>query len=354
RAAFSETALTAYLAEAWSRGQGPAAFARVRAANTLHSQALTHLSVPFMGRTAERMRVFEEADLAEVRRVERLVQTRSPTLLEKPGLTQFLLNRTPYALARDAFAMVKDLDVGSLTVSQAVGGLAAWAEASDLFSPEENPFARFAALPERLILPAVVKAGDDFFLTSGPDGSAHLETSIRAGLALIRLGQSSEKPMFVGIGQSLVLGALRLADSFGFMPGTVVVRNGAVADRLDVLAPEDLYPLVAGNPYYPRQVSFYREVGPGSWMWTSSPSVTVSATAERMIWTVEYPVRGVHFMAAYGVLPFTRMQLYGVDYPMDPAFETYDASGYLYRRAANVVYFKMLHRTRIEEIRMFF
>lgn len=354
KAAFSEAALTAYLAEAWSRGQGPAALEGVQAANTLHAGSLTYLSVPFLGRTVERMRAFEEADLLEVKRLERLVQARSPELLEKPGLVRFLLDRAPYALARDAFQMVGALDLGSLTVAQAVGGLAAWAEAEDLFEAGENPFARFSGIPERQILPAVVRAGDGYFLASGPDGSVDLAASIRAGLSLIRLGDVTAKTMFTGIGQSLVLGALRLADPLGFLPRTVVVRNGAVADRLEVLTPEEIYPLVAGNPYYPREVSFFKEVGPGAWMWTCSPKVSISATSERMVWTLEFPEQGVHYIAAYGVKPFAKMQLYGLDYPMDPAFENYNASGYLYRRASNVVYFKMRHKSRTEDIRMYY
>lgn len=351
---FSEAALTAYLAEAWSRGQGPSAFERVQAANDLHAGSLTYLSVPFLGRTTDRMRAFEEADLLEVKRLERLVQTRNPSLLEKPGLVRFLLDRAPYALARDAFQMVGALDLGSLSVAQAAGGLAAWAEAEDLFGSGENPFSRFAGIPERQILPYVHRAGDGYFLATGPDGTSALEISIRAGLSLIRLGESTVKPMFTGIGQSLVLGALRLADSQGFLPRAVVVRNGAVAERLETLAPEEAYPLVAGNPYYPREVSFFREVGPGAWMWTCSPKVSISADAERMVWTLEFPEQGVHYIAAYGVKPFAKMQLYGLDYPMDPAFENYNASGYLYRRASNVVYFKMRHKSRTEDIRMYY
>ncbi len=354
KAAFSEPALTAYLAEAWSRGQGPSAFERVQEANTLHASSLTHLSVPFLGRTTDRMRAFEEADLLEVKRIERLVQAKNPSLLEKPGLVRFLLDRAPYALARDAFQMAGALDLGSLTVAQAAGGLAAWAESEDLFPAGENPFARFSGIPERQILPAVVRAGDGYFLSTGPDGSSHLETSIRAGLSLIRLGESTAKPMFTGIGQSLVLSALRLADPLGFLPRTVVVRNGAVADRLEILYPEEAYPLVSGNLYYPREVSFFKEVGPGAWMWTCSPAVSISATPERMVWTLEFPEQGVHYIAAYGVKPFAKMQLYGLDYPMDPAFENYNASGYLYRRASNVVYFKMRHKSRTEDIRMFY
>lgn len=352
--AFSETALTAYLAEAWSRGLGPASLDRVHAANSLYPQSLTYLSVPFMGHTVDRMRTFEETDLAEVKRVERLVQAKSAAILEKPGLVSFLLDRTPYALARDAFQVVQALDLGSLSVVQAAGGLAAWAEAEDFFAAGENPFARFAGTPERLLLPSVVKAGEGFFLSTGSDGSASLATSIRAGWSLMRLGESTGKTMFVGIGQSLVLGALRLADANGFLPRSVIVRNGSVMDRVDVLPPEEVYPLVAGNPYYPHEVCFFKDVGPGAWMWTCSPAVSVSATAERMIWTMEFPEQGVHYLAAYGVKPFTKMQLYGLDYPMDPSFENYNASGYLYRRASNAAYFKMRHKSKTEDIRMFY
>lgn len=352
--AFSEAALTAYLAEAWSRGQGPSALGRVQSATTLYRDSLTWLSVPFLGHTTARMKAFEESDLAEIKRVGKLVQDKSPALLEKPDLAHFLLDRAPYSLAQDAFLVVQSMDLGSLSPAQAVGGLAAWAEGESLFAAGENPFARFANIAEKQILPFVAKAGDGFFLTTASDGSCVLSTSIRAGWALMRLGESTGKTMFVGIGQSLVLGALQLADDEGFLPKTVVLRNGSVASQTETLYPEEAYPLVAGNPYYPHEVSFYKEAGPGAWIWTCSPSVSVSATAERMIWSMEFPEQGVHYLAAYGVKPFTTMQLYGINYPMDPSFENYNASGYLYRRASNVVYFKMRHKSKTEEIRMIY
>jgi hypothetical protein len=353
-AAFSEAALTVYLAEAWSRGVGTSALERVSSANTLHPSSLTYLSVPFLGHTTARMKAFEESDMVEIKRVEKLVQDKSPALLEKPNLVHFLLDRAPYSLAQDAFLVVQNMDLGSLSTAQTVGGLAAWAEGEDLFTSEENPFAKFAGIAEKEILPSVVKAGEGFFLTTASDGSCVLATSIRAGWALIRLGESTGKTMFTGIGQSLVLGALQLADDSGFLPKTVVVRNGSIVSRTDTLSPEDAYPLVAGNPYYPHEVSFFKEAGPGAWIWTCSPSVTVSATPERMIWSMEFPEQGVHYLAAYGVKPFTTMQLYGLNYPMDPDFENYNASGYLYRRASNVVYFKMRHKSKTEEIRMIY
>ena len=59
-------------------------------------------------------------------------------------------------------------------------------------------------------------------------------------------------------------------------------------------------------------------------------------------------------MVLYGVKPFTRIQLYGLDYNMDASFENYNASGYFYKRAAGAMYLKMRHKSRTEDIKLYY
>ena len=107
--------------------------------------------------------------------------------------------------------------------------------------------------------------------------------------------------------------------------------------------------LVADNPYYPHEVSFYRDISPGFWAWTCSPSLVVQANSARYVFTAAFPAGRSHYLAFYGVKPFTNIQLYDIDYSPDNEFESYDASGYLYKKDMGALYIKMKHKNAPSE-----
>ncbi|MCX7023221.1 MAG: hypothetical protein NT080_01205 [Spirochaetes bacterium] len=351
-AVFSEKALTAYVAEAFRRGAGPAALERMKPAKTKYVASLSYLSSPYLGGILPRTKAMEEAALAEVKRFEKAIQDKSPELFDRTSIALFLLDRAPYSLAQGAFQAIQSIDPAQLTVRQAVNALAASNDARDFMKAGENPFSRFEAAAERNLLPAIKRYNNGFFLQASSDGDCDLLLSVVAGRELIRFGTASGREVFVGVGQSLVTGVLALADANGFVPG-----NQDLTGKVPVsayLPPEDLYPLVADNPYYPHEVPFYRELGPGVWAWTCSPSIQVSTEQSKIVFRTEFPPLAAHHLVLYGLKPFVNIQLYGINYRPDESFEIYDASGYFFNRASNSMFLKMRHKAKIEEIRLFY
>jgi len=80
----------------------------------------------------------------------------------------------------------------------------------------------------------------------------------------------------------------------------------------------------------------------------------VQSTPERTVFTADFPVGSSHYLTLYGVKPFVKIQLYGLDYNMDSGFESYNASGYFYKKAAGAMYLKMRHKAQGEEVRLFY
>ncbi|HOX17627.1 MAG TPA: hypothetical protein PKW82_04155 [Spirochaetales bacterium] len=345
-----EPAAVAYLAEAWSRGTGPAAFERVAAVRAARPADFSWLSAPYFGDIVNAMGRLEEADLAEVRRIERAIAENSPSIFDGERFVPFLLDRTPYSLARSVFAWAQGVDPGSLDPRRAVAALEAWLDGNELIGAEANPFARFEAVAERVILPAVRKASQGYFYRADAAGAMDPRLGLRAGYALVRYGEKAAKPTMVGVGQSLVAGVLALADENGFLPAAANLKDGTLVAGTGTLAPEAVYDLVAGNPRYPRQVSFYRELGPGAWAWTVASRVTVLKEAGRAVYSFEHPVGYAHFAAVYGVAPYQAIRIHGIDYRMDPAFERYEVSGFNYKRASNSLYLKLRHRQLTEPV----
>jgi hypothetical protein len=351
--AFSEQALDVYLAEALSRGTYADAFASIKSVRNRSPGALSYLSAPFLGGLAVKMPLFEAADQAEVKRVGQQIQDKSLDLFTKEHLIRFLLDRAPYAMVQDALKFASTIDLSQLTVRQALGLLGCIVESKALLKDEQNPFLKLSAAVDRVV-GAVHRSTDGFFLATDDDGSTDLRLSLLAGTYLVRYGTLENMDTLVGVGQSLVESVLGLSDAQGFVPSHLLVKAGGTEQKSGTIAPENLYPIVAGNPYYPHEVSFYKDIAPGTWAWTCSPEITVTVTANRDVFHVRFPVGASHYLVLYGIKPFRNIQLYDIDYSPDPAFETYDASGFLYHKPSNALYMKMKHKKEVEDIRLTF
>lgn len=350
---FSEKALVAYLAEAASKGLLPDALAKMRPAAKANASSLSWFSTPFLGDTIARMEVREGRDLAEVKRLSALLEAKDPSILDEADLVRFLLDRAPYSQAQETFRFMTELDPAKLSMSGLVGYLEGFNAAAALMNASDNPFGQAEAAATRLV-GAITKAQEGWFLKTADDGSSNLSLSIRAGRALADYGKSSSKDMVLGVGQSLVTSGLALADPNGVLPSKVLPKTASASDVSGSLSPEAIYPIVVDNPYYPHERSFYRELGPGVWTWTSSPSIAVAASSASCIFTVNYPTGIPHYMAIYGLKPFSNIRLYGIDYSPDAAFESYDVSGYLFRKASNALYLKMKHKQDGEKIELYY
>ena len=352
--AFDEDSFIAYEAEAMRRCRLDAAATLAGVVRASEKSATSWRSVPFAGRLATSMAAYEDANLADVKTADRLVQSKSIELFYKPGIVPFLFDRAPYSLAQEALSLARTLDFSRSDPVQAIRIIEAYLDARAYVGDDENPFSRAADLVDKVLTPAIRKADGKFYLQTAADGSCDALAGLAAGKALIRLADAAGKPIYAGIGQSLILGFTRIADDSGSIPARVSINNGALIMSDERLKAATVYPLILDTPYYPHAVSFYKEIGPGAWAWTSAASFSVVSSPDQTTFTVTYPEGASHYVALYGVKPFARIQLYGLNYNMDAAFENYNASGYFYKKAAGALYLKMRHKSGDEQIRLFY
>lgn len=352
-AAFSEKALAAYLAESLSRGAYGPSFEIAKGARKKWPDKLSFLTAPYLGDVLSKMRSMEAADAAEVKRIAQLVSDASPALCEKEGLVRFLLDRSPSNLASAGLGVLASLDPAKFSLRQAVGLLGCVSDSLAMLKGPENPLAEKGSAAGRIVS-AVRQAPEGFFLCAEEDGSCDLRLSALAGRYLAAYGELAGKPDLVGVGQGLIEGAMGVADDKGFAPARLTIRSGAVDQRMGSLGPEELYPVVADNPYYPHEVSFYKEAGAGEWAWTCAPSLALLSGASGSVFTARFPEGQAHYMAVYGIGTFKNIQLYGIDYSADREFEVYNASGFVYDAGSRALYLKMKHKKESEDIRLSF
>jgi len=352
--AFDEDSFIAYMSEAMRRDRREAAASLVSVVRSTRADALSWRSAPFAGKTAGSMAAFEESTVAEVKAIERLVQAKSPSLFYKKGVVPLLFDRAPYSLAQEAVSLARALDFSKADAQQSIALIEAYLDARGYMSEEENPFSKAADLVDKAIAPSIRKADGGFFLQTSADGRCDALVGLYAGKALIRLAEAVGRPIYAGIGQSLVVSILRLASGDGSIPASVSIVSGALQRSEERLPAATAYPIVAESPYLPRAISFFKQLGPGAWAWTCASGARVTASPEKTVITVDYPVGSSHYLTLYGVKPFVKIQLYGLDYNMDASFENYNASGYFYKKAAGAMYLKMRHKAPGEDVRLFY
>jgi hypothetical protein len=355
---FSEKALASYLAEAAARGSYVDAITRARGVKEKWSDKLGFLTAPYLGGLYSKMAASDAADQSEIKRLTQLVADKSPTLLEKEGLLRFLVDRAPSSFSRDAFAYIAGVDQAKLSMRQAVGLLGCAVDAKSLLKDESNPFSASAAaaVADRIAASIRKTSSGGFFVDGeGADGGSDIRLSLLAGEALVSYGQASSKPNLVGLGQSLMEGVMALSDAQGFAPSRIVAtKEGSVEQKAGSILPEDIYPILAANPYYPHEVSFARDSGPGVWAWTCASSLSVQSSASHKVFTAAFFVGRAHYVAIYGIKRFANIQLYDIDYSPDNDFESYDASGYRHDIDKGVLYLKMKHKKDSEDIKLSF
>lgn len=351
--AFDEESFVAFEAEAYRRGSIELAASLVQTVRTSHASSLGWLSAPFAGRTAASMGAWEAAFLTDIKAIEQQVSARSADVFYRRGIVPFLFDRAPYSLAQEAVALARTIDFSKADTTQAAALIRAWLDARNYLADDQNPFGRAVDLVDKALTPQIRKADGSFYLQTGPDGRCDAVAGIELGAALIELAEATDKSIYAGIGQSLIMGFLRLSAPDGSMPASVVVGGGGLVRSPEAIPAARVYGVIGGSPYYPRAVSFYKTLGPGAWAWTCAPAISVESSPETTVYSVDWPVGSSHYMALYGVKPYTKIQLYGLDYNMDASFENYNASGYFYKKSAGAMYLKMRHKARREEIRLF-
>jgi hypothetical protein len=350
---FTEEAFIALIAEAHRRGQYGDLSSTINGIAKNRADRLTWKSDVYFGSIVRKTEALYAQDQAERDRISKLVAAKDASVFETPHLTRFALDRAPADLSQKIFAFAASLGPDGLSLRQIVGLTACLAEAEAFLPGGANPYLRFEPLIEKKILPAMTKAPEGYLLTTDPTG-VDLLIQARAAAALMAWGDARYSDAFTGMGQALMQGLFALCDDSGVLPATLALKDTAIAGRSGVLAPEMIYDLVSGNPYYPHEVSLYKQAGAGAWAWTCSPDLKYEGSSGQASLGASWPQGMTHYLTVFGIEPFSLIQLYDIPYSPDSEFESYNVSGFLYVRSNKTLFLKMKHKAEREYVRMTF
>jgi hypothetical protein len=321
-AAFSEAALTAYLAEAWERGSYERAFAEMRRATDLHPDALGLLSSVYLGNLSEVHAQQLAADGARAGALTGQIEAGDPTVFRDPQLLRFAATRGSEELYSGVLALLASIDPRTVDAHTLVG------LAANLFllqAPDGRAAeiaGRLGPLVQQSLFATVVRTGNGFFLQSSP-GQIDVRLSLIAGRALEAYGRSTETARVVRAGRNLIASALAQADVNGVLPSALLLRGEQAEPSGGGLYPEEVYHLLDPAPAYPRVRSLYRQLGSGHWTYTAVPVQIAQLNEQQWEFIIEYPRLRTHYLIFFGIPEFTEMELFGQVWRNAPDFEIY-------------------------------
>ncbi len=319
---FSEEILTAYLAEAWDRGQFVTAFNQMRRAADLHPDQIGRLSAVFLGN----LRAVWPAAIAEDERQAEALAARiardDVSVFHREDLLEFAALRGNEEVFRDALRLASEVSLHDIDVPLAISLAATHVLSSHPTADSRSTTRRFLELFDDVVLPAVRQFDERFFIETGQN-EIDPRVSLRAGVALERSGRMEGNQLHVTVGRNLVLSVLQLADSNGFIPRLIFFDESGIQRQEGAFGPEEIYQILIDNPSYPRMVSLYDEVGAGTYIWTLVPFPEIDISPDQWSFTLEYPRNRTHFVLIRGVPRFGTLNLFNLVWRNDPSFELY-------------------------------
>jgi hypothetical protein len=310
------------------------------------------VSAAYLGRLDIGFRTLAAYEGEQFALLSRLTKERSPEFLKMPHVFEYAGIRGYGNVINDGAETVRSIDPSTLSadlIPSILEGLINW----KLFRPHgENPF-------ERLIDEALSAVSEGIRRT--PDGEgvffffnsqADTEYNLRLGIALDLYGEQADRPGWAVLGRSVVLSVLALDDSA--VPARLSLSGGGeiTATPGEPLSAARICRLLFPNSY-PRAVGIGAGVN-GIWSWTAATALEVSQENNVLDISVSFPAGETHYMMIRGLKPFTKIQLYNIDYRTDPQFERYDSSGLSYSQEDQTLLLKMKHRDTVEHIRIFY
>jgi hypothetical protein len=349
--ASDEELIIAYVGEAVRRGVYKSAVSAVPG-SFLNGSQRTYVSSVFLGRMDQSLRSLTAIEREKSSRLSRMINEKSPDFLRESHVIAYLGIRGYETFIDDALELVRSVDPAALSVDLTPGILEGWGDWT-IYRPDgENPFDRLIDQACFVISGGVRKEAREVLVFQGNE--TNLEFNTRLGSALVLYGEKAGRDEWAALGRSLILSVLSLLDDSLSAPDTLVrSENGALESAGDTrLSSARLYQILFPGAYYPRAVNI-GSAG-GVWAWTAAAAVQGVMQGGVLDISVSFPVGETHYMLIRGIRPFSKIQLYNIDYRTDPQFERYDSSGWSYSSSEQTLLLKMKHQISAEHIRIYY
>jgi len=348
---FSEDIGVPLLAESIARGTWQKmlplwsdALAAQQSANT----GLAFTTSTYIGGVRDYVRALQGRTTAAIDTLRPLINASDTKALATPHLMTLVADHGDPDLIKAALTFITTRSISVLDVKSAVDLLDSLTEAGAVYGINDTVSKATRDVVEKRILSSLRSADTGVFLDTG-NGQVDIDTSIRAGALLISAGGLLSDDRLSAYGRGLLASGLALGDEAGFLPATLSLSSGKVSKREGTLGPEAIYPLLPLDRRVAREVPLTRQLGQGSWIWTSARVLSVASTQDQTAVVLGYPAGIAHNAIIQGIRPFSLVKLHGIAWHTDPTYYKY-SDGWSYDNTTRTFYLKVTGRSDQEEI----
>jgi hypothetical protein len=343
----NEELVTAYVSGGIHRGNYREVTSRVPR-SFLESSQRTYVSSVFFGRLDASLRSLSAAERERAVRIAGLLRNGSADFLKEPHFFAECLLRSDTETVNQGLALISSWKSAEMTLELSALMLEAYTDLAP--SGKNGPLEIWVERALVLISENIRRDnGGGRVLVFFGDNGADTEFNLRLGLALNAMGRLTGRDDWAAVGRSLIITVLGFTDAAGSAPVLVSQsENGLFLGSTESRIPGARIYRSLGFQNYPRTVPI--DGGINGWAWTASPSIEVTRNGDITDIAVTFPVGETHYMIIRGIRPFSKIQLYGIDYRTDPQFERYDSSGWAYSGSEQSLLLKLKHRETVEHI----
>ena len=199
----------------------------------------------------------------------------------------------------------------------------------------------YASILEPILDPSIEKITEackfegNILTISENDTFLSVNQAVETGIALLRYGRLTESETLEKAGYAIVNSYLSESSSF------------------DLRTLSNLYPIVAyNNNFYPHFEKIYDTNGKIIWAWTCAKTIRLEHGVDQDILTIDFPEGDTHYIIMKGIPQFYSIYIYDMAFRTDPRFETYNSSGYVYKKPSETLLLKSRHKTEFEKVRL--
>ncbi|HUI71089.1 MAG TPA: hypothetical protein VL354_11265 [Spirochaetia bacterium] len=291
----------------------------------------------------------QDRDASQVDKLKGLSAQGDPSLLARPGVLLYALDRGGPALAKTVVSSLRALDPGKLSASQLLTFLEALEDYAQYVSDDPTMPPAAQDVVQKRLLPLLVATNDgSVFLASQP-GSVDVKESIRCGSLLIRAGALLQSSFVAALGRGLVASSVVLASDAGFLPASLSIASARVTSRTGTIAPESVYAMLPLDRLVPHEVPLYRLMGAGCWVWTAADLVSAQQVGGEIRLVFEYPAGIPHHLVIRGLRGFQQIRLHGIAWHADPSYAKY-SDGWFYDEDGKTLFMKITGKQDKEEV----
>ncbi len=330
----SEQAVVSYIAAKAENGEYVEAIDTISSAYRRSPQR-TYLSAPYLNSLDEKNTLLEAAIAETSSFINRTATSFTPEIFTVRNIAYFLCIEKN---AQNVSSILKNgatYDYSTASLAQVSGVMKAYINLLSL-----NP--DFAAVLRPAMESCIEKITDSCSLNGNVLTISENDTFLSVLQA-------------VDVGESILHYGITIGNETLKKAGYAIVNSYLEeASSFDLRTLASIYPVIASeNWYYPHFEKIRINDSETVWAWTCARSIKMENTAvDEITYTIDFPESYVHYVIIKGVPRFRNIYIYDMAFRTDSRFETYNSSGYVYKRDSQTLLLKSRHKSQLEKVRI--